>query len=407
MKTTPTKRNKIMKSDLEVFANGMRFENPFILASAPPTSSGVLIGKAFDLGWAGAVTKTIHDEDVSNSNVSPRLSILKNNGSIIGMENIEMVSEKPISYWLKEIRNIKDEYPEKILIGSIMGAKGVDSWQKIAKRVSDAGADALELNFSCPNGVNAQGSGIAIGQDVNTIEQIVAGVKRVTGIPIIVKLTPNVTDIAASAKAALKGGADGICSINTVSVLIGIDIETLTPLPSIDGYSTFGGLSGTCVKPIGLRCVAEIAKSVDLPIYAVGGISNWKDAVEYLAVGASVVQVCTEVMLKGFSIIDELKKGLKNYLAAKGFSSVEEIKGKALAKLTNHMALSRSYKVIASIDQSECIVCGTCIQICKEASNNAIYENNYFVNVNPSLCCGCSLCSFVCSEQAIMMVEVS
>lgn len=394
-----------MKSNLEVFANGMRFENPFILASAPPTSSGALIRKAFDLGWAGAVTKTIHDEDVSNSNVSPRLSILKNNGSVIGLENIEMISEKPISYWLKEIRNIKDEYPEKILIGSIMGAKGVDSWQKIAKRVSDTGADALELNFSCPNGVNAQGSGIAIGQDVNTIEQIVSRVKSVTGIPVIVKLTPNVTDIAASAKAALKGGTDGICAINTVSALIGIDIETLTPLPSIDGYSTFGGLSGTCVKPIGLRCVAEIAKSINLPIYAVGGISNWKDAVEYLAVGASVVQVCTEVMLKGFSIIDELKKGLKNYLNTKGFSSVEAIRGKALGKLTNHMALSRSYKVIASIAQAKCGVCGTCVHICNDAASGAIYKENSFVQVDSSICFGCSLCTYVCPKQAITMVE--
>jgi dihydropyrimidine dehydrogenase (NAD+) subunit PreA len=383
----------------------MLFENPFILASAPPTSNGKLIRNAFDKGWAGAVVKTIRDEDVLNSNVSPRLSALRNKNTVIGLENIEMISDKPITYWLKEISEIKKEYANKILIASIMGAEGTDSWQKIAKRVSDAGADALELNFSCPNGVTAQGLGLAIGQNIKAIEVITECVKKATCIPVIVKLTPNVTDIAATAKAAVNGGADGISAINTVSSLVGIDIETLNPLPDINGYSTFGGLSGACVKPIGLRCVAEIAKSVDVPVYAAGGISNWKDSVEYIAVGASVLQVCTEVMLNGISIIDDLKKGLADYLNHKELFSLEEIRGAALNKLTTHSELNRNYKLYAHIDSTKCKVCRSCITICSESANSTIFKEDELVQVDKANCLGCSLCNYICPNNAISMVQ--
>lgn len=394
-----------MNNNLVVSVNGMLFENPFILASAPPTSNGKLIRNAFDKGWAGAVVKTIRDEDVLNSNVSPRLSALRNKNTVIGLENIEMISDKPITYWLKEISEIKKEYANKILIASIMGAEGTDSWQKIAKRVSDAGADALELNFSCPNGVTAQGLGLAIGQNIKAIEVITECVKKATCIPVIVKLTPNVTDIAATAKAAVNGGADGISAINTVSSLVGIDIETLNPLPDINGYSTFGGLSGACVKPIGLRCVAEIAKSVDVPVYAAGGISNWKDSVEYIAVGASVLQVCTEVMLNGISIIDDLKKGLADYLNHKELFSLEEIRGAALNKLTTHSELNRNYKLYAHIDSTKCKVCRSCITICSESANSTIFKEDELVQVDKANCLGCSLCNYICPNNAISMVQ--
>jgi dihydropyrimidine dehydrogenase (NAD+) subunit PreA len=395
-----------MNNRLEVFANGLKFENPFILSSAPPTSSGVLIRNAFNKGWAGAVVKTIRDEDVINSNVSPRLSVLRNKNNVIGLENIEMISDKPITYWLKEINDIKKEYSDKILIASIMG-NGIDSWKKIAKRVSDEGADALELNFSCPNGVTAQGLGLAIGQDIKAIELITENVKKVAGIPVIVKLTPNVTDIALTAKAAVKGGADGITAINTVSSLIGIDIETLNPLPDINGYSTFGGLSGACIKPIGLRCIAEIAKSVNVPLYASGGISDWKNAVEYIAVGASVLQICTEVMLKGISIIDDLKNGLTDYLNRKGLFSIEEIRGAALKKLKSHFELSRDYKIHAWIDAALCKACKNCMTICSESGNNSIFNGNESIQVDESKCIGCSLCNYICPNHAISMIPAN
>lgn len=393
-----------MSVSLEVYSNGLRFENPFILASAPPTATGVLIRNAFRKGWAGAVTKTIRDEDVINSNVSPRLSAIKEKKSVIGLENIEMISDKPIGYWLKEIADIKNEYPEKILIGSIMGAEGTESWQKIARSVTGAGADALELNFSCPNGVTAQGLGLAIGQNISAIELITKAVKEVCNIPVIVKLTPNVTSIAEAARGAMRGGADGICAINTVSVLAGIDIETLTPLPNVEGYSTFGGLSGRCIKPIGLRCVAEIAKETEAPIYGAGGISSWRDAVEYIAVGARVVQICTEVMLSGISIIDGLKGGLAEYLQRKGFAGVGDVYGAALDKLTTHQALSRGYIVHPRIDYAKCGGCENCVEICSESGNNALYVGEDGVMVDIRQCCGCSLCSYTCPNGAISMV---
>lgn len=396
-----------MDSRLEVTVNGIRFENPFVLASAPPTASGDLIRNAFNLGWAGAVVKTIRDVDVYNSNVSPRLAVLRNKTSIVGLENIEMISDRSIFYWLREIYNLKREYPHKVLIGSIMGARGVDSWQKIAKRVADVGADALELNFSCPNGVTAQGVGLAIGQNLAAIEMITSGVKKVVNIPVIVKLTPNVTDIASTAFAAVQGGADGICAINTVSALIGIDIDTLNPLPDINGYSTFGGLSGLCVKPIGLRCVAQIAKAVNVPVHATGGISTWKDFVEYAAVGASTAQICTEVMLKGLSIIDRLKKGLTDYMTGKNFSSIEDFRGAALAKLTSHIDLSRHYKVTAFIDAEKCSQCGNCINICAESGANSLSANGTSAQNDTAKCYGCSLCSYICPKHAISMMPVS
>ncbi|MGE5496726.1 MAG: NAD-dependent dihydropyrimidine dehydrogenase subunit PreA [Syntrophothermus sp.] len=396
-----------MDSRLEVTVNGIKFENPFILASAPPTASGDLIRNAFNLGWAGAVVKTIRDVDVYNSNVSPRLAVLRNKNSVVGLENIEMISDRSIFYWLREIYNLKKEYPGKVVIGSIMGARGVDSWQKIAKRIADVGADALELNFSCPNGVTAQGVGLAIGQDLAAIEMITSGVKKVVNIPVIVKLTPNVTDIASTAAAAVQGGADGICAINTVSALIGIDIETLNPLPDINGYSTFGGLSGLCVKPIGLRCVAQIAKAVDVPIHATGGISTWKDFVEYAAVGASTAQICTEVMLKGLSVIDALKKGLTDYMKRKSFLSIGDFRGTALSKLTSHIELSRDYKVKAVIDTEKCSRCGNCINICAESGANSLFENGTATQNDKEKCFGCSLCSYICPKYAISMIPVS
>ncbi|HOJ19848.1 MAG TPA: NAD-dependent dihydropyrimidine dehydrogenase subunit PreA [Ignavibacteriaceae bacterium] len=393
-----------MNGCLEVYSNGLRFENPFILASAPPTASAQLIKNAFKKGWAGAVTKTIRDEDVLNSNVSPRLSAIKDRRSVIGLENIEMISDKPIGYWLEAIADIKKEFPGKILIGSIMGAQGTESWKKIARRVMEAGADALELNFSCPNGVTAQGLGLAIGQNTKAIEVITKAVKEVCRIPVIVKLTPNVTSIAGAARGAVKGGADGICAINTISVLSGIDIETMTPLPDVDGYSTYGGLSGRCIKPIGLRCVAEIANETVVPIYGAGGISCWEDAVEYMAVGARIVQICTEVMLSGSLIIDGLKRGLAGYLERKGFASVGEICGVALNKLITHQALNRGYIVHPQIDYSKCGKCENCVEICSESGNGALYVGEEGVIADNKKCIGCSLCSFICPNGAISMI---
>jgi dihydropyrimidine dehydrogenase (NAD+) subunit PreA len=399
-----------MENLLRVWANGLEFENPFIIASGPSTASGELIREAFDAGWAGAVIKTIKDEEVINSDVSPRLGVLRRKYSIIGLENVEMLSDKPIEYWVDEIKNLKTDYPGKRIIASIMGAKGVDTWQRTAERIAKAGADALELNFSCPNGVTAQGLGLAIGQDNEAIELLTEAVKSAVALPVIVKLTPNVTSISKAAFAALNAGADGICAINTVSSLIGVDLDTLSPIPDVEGFSTYGGLSGPCVKPIGLRCAAEISQAIKSfddagkSFYAVGGITDWKDSAEYIALGANVLQICTAVMLSGFSIIENLKKGLSDYLINKGYASLNDFRGAAVGKLVKHNELNRNYKVLPRIEKAYCQDCGECIKLCHESAKSALYKSESFIEVDISKCSGCSLCAHACPRHAITMI---
>lgn len=386
--------------------NGIQFENPFLLASAPPTSNGDKIRAAFRLGWGGAVIKTIRPESVHNSNVTPRFDVVRSqSGEIIGFENIEMLSEKSVDYWCQEITDIKREFPTKILIASLMGDATCESWQAVTRQVAAAGADAVELNFSCPNGVTAQGLGLAIGQDPAHISEITQWVKSVSAVPVLVKLTPNVTDIAAMAEAAVKGGADAIAAINTVSSLIGVDIENLNPLPAVANQSTYGGYSGLAVKPIGLRCVSQIRARVDVPVYGMGGIGDWQSAVEYIAVGAGAVQICTAVMLHGMGIIKPMMAGLTDYMSRKGFDSLTQLCGVATQKITSHGALSRTYRVVSQVDRERCVRCFKCEKICRESGYLAIAKEAAGITINPEKCDGCALCTFVCASRALQLTE--
>jgi dihydropyrimidine dehydrogenase (NAD+) subunit PreA len=390
--------------DLGVTAVGLKFENPFILASAPPTAGGDLIRKAFARGWAGAVIKTIKPDELNVSDVSPRFETIRgDDGAIIGFENFELLSKKPVAYWVEEIAAIKRQYPNKVLIASIMADLQEDSWQNLALTLQNAGSDALELNFSCPHGMPEQGIGSAIGQDPRLTGMITGWVKRAVGVPVIVKLSPNVTDIQLLARAAVDAGADAITAINTVQCLIGVDLETLTPRPVVDGLSAFGGYSGPAIKPIGLRCVAQIAQCVDVPILGVGGVCKWSDAAEYLALGAALVQVCTGVMLQGFGIIDDLTRQFELYLKSKGFSSPQQIKGVALKKVVPHEQLSRRYVVRAKVDDGRCTLCGDCLRACSDSGYQAISMAEKTVVIDEDKCDGCSLCSLVCSQQAISL----
>ena len=390
--------------NLSTIVGGIHFENPFILVSAPSTNSEETIRRTFDAGWAGAVIKSVRPDSVPNSNVSPRFTVLKSQDQVIGFENMELFSEKPVSAWVESIKNLKRDYPTKAVIASIMGADQ-DSWQALAIAMCEAGADGLELNFSCPNGVIQQKLGMTIGQDTELIQKITAWVKAVATAPVLVKLSPNVTDIAAAAKAAVAGGADGISAINTVSCLMGVDVETLCPLPAVDGQSTYGGYSGIAVKPIGLRCIAQICKAVEIPVHGIGGISTWEDAVQYIALGAGVVQVCTAVMLDGYAIVKPMLSGLAAYLERKGFASLDELRGVALQKLVTHDALHRNHPVSAVIDKDSCVGCLKCEMICRESGNQAISQREGIAVVDSSKCVGCSLCSFICKENAISMRE--
>ena len=381
---------------------GLEFENPFLLASAPPTATIDMIARGFNAGWGGAVTKTIKPDTMNIADVSPRFAALRNGkGKIYGFENFELVSKMDLAYWEKGIGQLRTRFPGKVLIASIMGASEKESWSDLARRMEGAGAQALELNFSCPHGMPEMGGGAAIGQNPEIVERITGWVKAVVNIPVIVKLTPNVTRIDVQALAAKKGGADGLAAINTVECLMGVDLDNLNPLPSVNSSSTFGGYSGKAVKPIGLRVVAQTAAAVDLPIMGLGGISDWKDAAEYLAVGAACVQVCTEVMISGYIIIDGMVKGLEHYLRSRGYGNAAEIRGAALRKLSSHEVLSRFERILPDIDPDKCVGCGKCVTACADGGYQALYLRAGTASVEIVKCDGCGLCRYVCPTDAI------
>jgi dihydropyrimidine dehydrogenase (NAD+) subunit PreA len=390
---------------LRTTCGSLSLENPFLLASAPPTASYDMIRKAFELGWAGAVTKTIKPDHMSIADVSPRFNAIgSRTGEVYGFENIELVSRRDVAYWVDAISRLKTEFPSKVLIASIMGDREAGSWKALALAMEGARADALELNFSCPHGMPEMGVGAAIGQDPEISARITRWVKEEVGIPVIVKLTPNVTDVATIAEAVCKAGADMIAAINTVESLTGVDLESFEPQPSVGGFSTYGGYSGRAVKPIGLRVVSQIARSVNVPIMGMGGIGEWSDAAEYIALGASAVQVCTEVMVRGLGIIGDLKSGLLSYLEKKSLAGLHELRGKALSRLTTHERLQRGrgrYPFI--MPGGPCIRCARCVTACADGGHGAVSLQGGAIVFDYEKCDGCSLCSHVCPVRAIGM----
>ena len=382
---------------------GIEFENPFLLASAPPTASVESIDKAFEMGWGGAVLKTITPDDLEMIEASPRYATIKEKGKVICFQNIELLSHETVQYWVDGIKYLKEKHSTKVIIASIMAPLECKGWQNLVKILNETPVDAYELNFSCPHGMPERNIGMAIGTNTDISILITSWVKSVSSKPVFVKLTPNVTDIAWIAQAVEKAGADGLAAINTVQGFIGINLDTLEPVLNIDGHSTYGGLSGEVVKPIGFRCVAQLRQNSDLPILGMGGISNWQDAAQYIALGSDAVQVCTEVMLNGYGIINGLKSGLLNFLASKGFNDISELKNIAVKKITSHEALNKKSHLYPLIDNDKCVKCGKCAKICSESEYNALSIENDCVSVNKKFCAGCSLCRHVCPKEAIKM----
>lgn len=267
---------------------------------------------------------------------SPRYATIKEQGKVICLQNIELLSHETVQYWVEGIKYLKEKYPSKVIIASIMAPVERKEWQNLVKILNETPIDAYELNFSCPYGMPERNIGMAIGTSAEISILITSWVKAVAAKPVFVKLTPNVTDITWVAKAVERAGADGFAAINTVQSFMGINLDTLEPVLNIDGYSTYGGLSGSAVKPIGFKCVAQLSQSSELPILGMGGISSWEDAAQYIALGSDAVQVCTEVMINGYGIIKGLKAGLLNYLESKGFNSISELKNIAVKKITSH-----------------------------------------------------------------------
>ena len=385
---------------------GIKLENPCLLSSAPPTQKKEGIAAAFRLGWAGAVTKTCTAHDLISGDTPRRFAVLRGRaGDVMGFENIEGLSHYPLSYWEQAIWELKEEFPAKVVIASIMADNRRDIWQDLARRMEVAGADALELNLSCPHFRADQGMGAATGKSVDLSTEITAWVKEVTSIPVIVKLTPNVSDIGEIARGVVHAGADALAAINTVQALMGIDIDTFEPLPSVDGHSAFGGYSGQAVKPIGLRCVAQLAQTVRVPIHGIGGITTWQDVVEYITVGASCVQICTAVMLNGYGIIKPILAGLQEYMSRKGIEKLSGVTGAALPNITVRERLNLNWGVRSAPMRPElCIKCGRCAVVCAESGKAAIRFVDGNVTVDRAICDGCSLCTHICPSQVLTLV---
>ena len=345
--------------DLSITVNGMHFHNPFLLASGPPTTNGHVIAKAFNAGWGGVIAKTTSLESDKIINVVPRYGQLRSadSGDIIGFENIELISDRPFETWLGEFRSLKEQYPNKILIASIMEEYRKPAWQEIVTRVQAAGVDGLELNLSCPHGHPERKMGAAMGQDCQMTREVCSWVKEVATVPFWAKMTPNITDITQPAQAAVAGGADGISAINTILCVIGVNLKTLRPEPSVYGWTIPGGYSSQAIRPIALRMVMELSRSLrGIPISGLGGIHQGTDAIQFMLLGASTVQVCTGVMLKGYEMVSEMQESLAAFMSAHGFESVGDFIGVSLpyfkthADLVNHMIRERQQVVTTSRD---------------------------------------------------------
>jgi dihydropyrimidine dehydrogenase (NAD+) subunit PreA len=315
-------------SNLQTTILGMTFPNPFILASGPPTAKGAMVIEAFKAGWGGAVLKTIGM--VPTDPPSPRVHAMRSGKVKWGFLDIELISEMTVDQWGDQIDMIRDAFPHRPIIASIMGEDNPDSWQEVVRRIEPHGVNAFEMNASCPNFAAGEERGSKLGQDPESLGQAVSWVRDATTLPVIVKLTPNVTDIRPLAQASIDAGADAFCAGNSLSGIGGIDLESFSPLPSVDGIGIVGGYGGPGLRPVMLRITGELAQSTPLHIFGCGGISKWQDAVEYLAFGASAVQICTSVMWEGLQILQKLTGGLAKYLEKMKFDSLKQIQGKAL-----------------------------------------------------------------------------
>ncbi len=360
-------------ADLRTNFAGIRSPNPFWLASGPPANSGEQVMRAFDAGWGGAVWKTIGEPVV---NTSSRYSSVDWNGQrMMGLNNIELISDRTIETNLREIAEVKKRYPGHAVIASLMVESTREAWHDMVRRTEDAGADGLELNFGCPHGMSERGMGSAVGQVPDYSCLITEWVKEVARTPVLVKLTPNITDIRAVGRAARRGGADGLSAINTLNSITGVDLDTFTPRPDVGGLSSHGGYCGPAIKPVALHMVQQLASDpeIGLPVSAIGGIAGWQDAAEFLLLGATSLQVCTAVMHYGFRIVEDMADGLANWMDEKGFAGIEDFRGRSLAKVADWKNLDLNYKIVARIRREKCIGCDLCYVACWDGAHQCIH----------------------------------
>ena len=392
---------------------GIKSPNPFWLASAPPTDKQYNVERAFKAGWGGVVWKTL-GEDPPVVNVSSRYGAVAYNGTrVAGFNNIELITDRPLEVNLQEIKAVKRAWPDRAMIVSLMVPCEEAHWKAILKRVEDTGADGVELNFGCPHGMSERGMGSAVGQVPDYVEMVTRWVKANSRMPCIVKLTPNITDILAPARAAKRGGADAVSLINTIQSVVSVDLDLMAPEPVVDGKGTHGGYCGPAVKPIALRMVAEIARDPEcrgMAISGIGGISTWRDAAEFIAMGADNVQVCTAAMTHGFKIVEDMVDGLANWMDTKGYAETGRFHRAAVPNFVNWEQLNLNYQIVAQINQDTCIQCGKCYIACEDTSHQSIAAlrdddgRRRYEIIEPE-CVGCNLCLHVCPvDDCITMV---
>ena len=402
-------------ADLSTRFAGIKSPNPFWLASAPPTDKAYNVVRAYKAGWGGVVWKTL-GEDPPIVNTTSRYGAISYKGNrVAGFTNIELITDRPLEINLREIKQVKRDWPDRALVVSLMVPCVEDSWKRILKEVEETGADGVELNFGCPHGMSERGMGAAVGQVPDYVEMVTRWCKQHSRMPVIVKLTPNVTNILGPARAAVRGGADAVSLINTVNSIIAVDLDAMAPIPVVGGKGTHGGYCGPAVKPIALNMVAEIARDPEcrnIPISGIGGIETWRDAAEFVSLGAGTVQVCTAAMHYGFRIVDDMIDGLGRWMDAKGYGGIDDFRGRAVPNVTDWQFLDLNYQIIAEINQDLCIKCGLCHIACEDTAHQAIAAER--VNgarryeVIEKECVGCNLCMFVCPvENCITMKEVN
>jgi dihydropyrimidine dehydrogenase (NAD+) subunit PreA len=419
--------------DISVNFAGIQCPNPFWLASGPPANCGDQVMRAFDAGWGGAVWKTLGEPIV---NVSSRYSSVDWNGQrMMGLNNIELITDRPLDLNLREIAEVKRRYPKHAVIASLMVESRREAWHEIVKRSEGAGADGLELNFGCPHGMSERGMGSAVGQVPEYVQTITEWVMEAARTPVLVKLTPNISDIRTAARAAKRAGANGVSAINTINSITGIDLDTLIPRPNVGGQSSHGGYCGPAVKPIALNMVQQIGADPEShqPISGIGGIATWRDAAEFILLGCGTVQVCTAAMHYGFRIVEDLTDGLENWMREKGFATIEDFRSLSLPKVTEWKHLDLNYKVIARINEAKCIGCDLCYTACWDGAHQCIHLDNppaetitrtpipkldgvpypdnkitpphRIPRVDEQECVGCNLCALVCPVEACITME--
>ncbi|GAA6199105.1 NAD-dependent dihydropyrimidine dehydrogenase subunit PreA [Aquicoccus sp. SU-CL01552] len=401
-------------ADLTTEFLGIKSPNPFWLASAPPTDKEYNVRRAFEAGWGGVVWKTLGSEGPPVVNVNgPRYgAIYGADRRLLGLNNIELITDRPLQTNLEEITRVKKDYPDRALIVSLMVPCDEESWKAILPLVEETGADGIELNFGCPHGMAERGMGSAVGQVPEYIQMVTEWCKQYYSKPVIVKLTPNITDIRNPARAAFAGNADAVSLINTINSIISVDLDQMAPEPTLDGKGTHGGYCGPAVKPIALNMVAEIARdpaTAGKPISAIGGVTTWRDAAEFMVMGAGNVQVCTAAMTYGFKVVEEMISGLSQWMDEKGYAATSDFIGQAVPNVTDWQYLNLNYVAKAKIDQDACIKCGRCYAACEDTSHQAIWmkEDRVF-EVNDAECVACNLCVDVCPvEDCISMVPMA